>query len=382
MPGKFRVRVWIDSNAGADGPPGRIDKRMPTRGHTNGGKTGNAGGGARAVTVTDIARAAGVSRATVSLVLRGSPLVHADTRARVNAELKRQRYVYNRAAANLRRRTSSIVALVINDLSNPFFAEFAAGVDEALGEQGYVTLLGNTGESPQRQQAVLASLMEHAPAGLILSPAEHSDAAQLRSVMGAASNVLLFNREPADQTWDFLALDNAHGARLATTHLIELGHRDIAFFGGHADSSSCQQRRAGYAAAMAAAGLPVGEARMIECAPNRPEAAATTQALFAGAGHPTAAVCYNDNVALGLMLGLAARGVRPGHEFSVTGFDDIPEAALSTPALTTLAVDPRARGRQAAQLLLHRIAAPDAAVTRTIAPVQLRVRQSTAQPPG
>ncbi len=245
-----------------------------------------------------------------------------------------------------------------------------------------MTLLGNTGESPQRQQAVLASLMEHAPAGLILSPAEHSDAAQLRSVMGAASNVLLFNREPANQTWDFLALDNAHGARLATTHLIELGHRDIAFFGGHADSSSCQQRRAGYAAAMAAAGLPVGEARMIECAPNRPEAAATAQALFAGAGHPTAAVCYNDNVALGLMLGLAARGVRPGHEFSVTGFDDIPEAALSTPALTTLAVDPRARGRQAAQLLLHRIAAPDAAVTRTIAPVQLRVRQSTAQPPG
>ena len=90
----------------------------------------------RVVTVTDIANAIGVSRATVSLVLRGSPLVHADTRARVEAELKRQRYVYNRSAANLRRRTSSSVALVINDLSNPFFAEFAAGVDEGLGGQG------------------------------------------------------------------------------------------------------------------------------------------------------------------------------------------------------------------------------------------------------
>jgi len=83
--------------------------------------------GRRAVTVTDIANAIGVSRATVSLVLRGSPLVHADTRARVEAELRRQRYVYNRGAANLRRQTSSSVALVINDLSNPFFAEFAAG---------------------------------------------------------------------------------------------------------------------------------------------------------------------------------------------------------------------------------------------------------------
>jgi len=356
------------------------------------GKTTPAGPGAaqeqpaaaashRPVTVTDIARAVGVSRATVSLVLRESPLVHPDTRARVHAELQRQRYVYNRAAANLRRQTSTIVALVINDLSNPFFAEFAAGVDEALGERGYVTLLGNTGESPERQQAVLASLMEHAPAGLILSPAEGSDAQALRSVVGERGNVLLFNREPADNTWDFLALDNAHGAQLATAHLIALGHREIAFFGGHADSSSCQQRRAGYAAAMAAAGLPVREQRLIECAPTRSEAATTAQALFTGAPRPTAAVCYNDNVALGLMLGLAARGVQAGRDFSLTGFDDIPEAALSTPALTTLATDPRARGRQAAQLLLQRIASPDAEVARTIAPVQLRLRQSTAPPP-
>jgi LacI family transcriptional regulator len=132
---------------------------------------------------------------------------------------------------------------------------------------------------------------------------------------------------------------------------------------------------------MAAAGLPVREQRLIECAPTRSEAATTAQALFTGAPRPTAAVCYNDNVALGLMLGLAARGVQAGRDFSLTGFDDIPEAALSTPALTTLATDPRARGRQAAQLLLQRIASPDAEVARTIAPVQLRLRQSTAPPP-
>jgi len=337
-------------------------------------------GARRPATVTDIARAIGVSRATVSLVLRGSPLVHVDTRARVEAELRRQRYVYNRSAANLRRQTSSSVALVINDLSNPFFAEFAAGVDEALGAHGYVTLLGSTGESPQRQQAVLASLMEHTPAGLILSPAEHSQAQTLREVIGWHGNVLLFNRELEGGEWDFLALDNEQGARQATAHLIGLGHRDIAFFGGHADSSSCQQRRAGYAAALAEAGLPVVEARMVECAPTRAEAAGLTQRLFDGADAPTAAVCYNDNVALGLMLGLAARGIQPGRDFSVTGFDDIPEAALSSPSLTTLAADPRQRGRQAADLLLQRIAAPQAPVHRTIAAVQLRVRNSSAPP--
>jgi len=333
----------------------------------------------RGVTVTDIANAIGVSRATVSLVLRGSPLVHADTRARVEAELKRQRYVYNRGAANLRRRTSSSVALVINDLANPFFAEFAAGVDEALGDKGFVTLLGSTGESPERQQAVLTSLMEHTPAGVILSPAEGSDATQLHKVLDARANVLLFNRElTGADDWGFLGLDNQHGAQLATEHLISLGHRRIAFYGGHADSSSCRQRRAGHAQAMAKAGLAVDPAWLIESAPNRLEAAARTGELFGDNDHapPTAAVCYNDTVALGLMLGLLARGIQPGKGFAVTGFDDIPEAAVTTPPLTTLAAQPRERGRQAAQLVLMQLDA-GAAPRRTIAPVTLCVRESS-----
>lgn len=339
-------------------------------------------GGGRAVTVTDIARAIGVSRATVSLVLRGSPLVNVDTRARVEAELVRQRYVYNRAAANLRRRTSSSVALVINDLSNPFFAEFAAGVDEALGEHGYVTLLGSTGESPQRQQAVLGTLMEHTPAGLILSPAEGSDAAQVRQVLGPTANVLLFNRAVAGAGWDLLVLDNQQGAYLATRHLVERGHRCIAFFGGHAASSSCEQRRAGYQQALAEAGLPVPPHWLIESAPNRLEAAARVDELFADGRRPSAAVCYNDTVALGLMLGLTSRGIRPGGDFAVTGFDDIPEAAVAVPPLTTLTVDPRARGRQAAEILLRRVQSPDAPPERTVAPVQLRIRESSAARPN
>lgn len=339
-------------------------------------------GGERAVTVTDIAQAIGVSRATVSLVLRGSPLVNVDTRAKVEAELRRQRYVYNRAAANLRRRTSSSVALVINDLSNPFFAEFAAGVDEALGEQGYVTLLGSTGESPQRQQAVLGTLMEHTPAGLILSPAEGSDTAEVRQALGPTANVLLFNRALVGADWDFLALDNQQGAYLATRHLIERGHRDIAFFGGHADSSSCEQRRAGYQQALAEANLAVTPQWLIESAPNRLEAARRVDELFVDGLRPSAAVCYNDTVALGLMLGLTSRGIRPGGDFAVTGFDDIPEASVAVPPLTTLTVDPRARGRQAAELLLQRVQSPDTPPVRTVAPVQLRIRESSAARPN
>ena len=339
----------------------------------------------RRVTLADIALACGLSRATVSLVLRGSPLVHADTRHRVQAEMRRQGYVYNRAAANLRRRTSSGVALVINDLSNPFFAEFAAGVDEALGERGYVTLLGCSNESAQRQQALLASLMEHDPAAIILSPAEGSMAADVAAAVGQGTPVLVFNRaltgdvDADGARFAFLGLDNRNGARLATAHLLQRGHRRIAFFGGHADSSSCRERRLGYQDALAEASIAVDPALMIETAPTRLDACDRSGALFEPAPAPTAAVCYNDAVALGLMLGLAHHGRHPGVDFALTGFDDIPEAAVSMPPLTTLCADPRDRGRQAAHLVLERLA-PGGQATGTapvVVPVQLVERDSS-----
>lgn len=340
----------------------------------------------RKVTLNDIAAGCSMSRATVSLVLRGSSLVNKHTRARVEQEMRRQGYVYNRAAANLRRRTSSSIALVLNDLANPFFAEFAAGVDEALGAAGFVTLLGCTGESAAREQAVLGSLLEHGPGGIILSPAEHSEAHKVLAVIGQRAPLLLFNRElggtlPEFAHWDQLMLDNQRGARLATEHLIARGHRRIAFFGGHHDSSSCRQRHAGYVEAMQGAGLHAEPHWRIECAPTRLDAAHHTGALFTSTPAPTAAVCYNDAVALGLMLGLNQRGLQPGRDFALTGFDDIAEAALGMPPLTTLSTAPHERGQQAAQLMLQRLQQPQAESRQTIAPVHLVVRDSSCPPP-
>jgi LacI family transcriptional regulator len=253
-------------------------------------------------------------------------------------------------------------------------------VDEALGAAGYVVLLGSSSESATRQQQVLTSLMEHDPAGVILSPAEGSDGRRVREAVGQRAPLLVFNRELEGGEFDFLGLDNAHGARLATEHLLQQGHRRIAFFGGHQGSSSCRQRREGYLAALAAAGLAPEPQWLIETAPTRMEAAAQAGALFARDPAPTAAVCYNDAVALGLMLGLLTRGRKPGVDFAVTGFDDIPEAALSVPPLTTLAADPRARGRQAAQLVLARVGHHAAAPQRTVAAVRLVERASTCAP--
>ena len=134
--------------------------------------------------------------------------------------------------------------------------------------------------------------------------------------------------------------------------------------------------------ALAEAGLSLPPGWMIESAPNRLEAAARTDELFADGHRPSAAVCYNDTVALGLMLGLNSRGIRPGGDFAVTGFDDISEASVAVPPLTTLTADPRERGRQAAALLLQRLDEPDAPPRRTVAPVQLRIRESSAARPN
>jgi len=223
---------------------------------------------------------------------------------------------------------------------------------------------------------VLTSLLEHDPAGIILSPAEGSDAARLRPLLASRTPMLVFNRTLGDE-WDYLALDNAHGARLATEHLLAQGHRRIAFFGGHGESSSCFERRKGWHSALADAGIAPEPQWIVECAPTRLEAARQTGALFVRDPAPTAAVCYNDAVALGLIAGLSTRGRRAGHDFAVTGFDDIPEASVSAPPLTTIAVDPRARGRQAAELILQRLRAPSTPPATTIAPVRLHVRASS-----
>lgn len=331
-------------------------------------------------TLADIARACGVSAATVSLALRGNPRVNEATRKRVVRESERQGYVRNRGAANLRQQVSSSVALIINDLSNPFFAEFAAGVDETLAAAGYITLLGSTAESTGRQDAVIRSLMEHRPAGIILSPAEDSRGERLSSVFGGHVPVLVFNREVPGGDWDFLVCDNRRGARLATRHLLELGHRRIVFVGGHASSSSCRERRLGYLEAMREAGIDPPGDWLVECAPVRPEAAAEGRRLARSLPDATAAVCYNDNVALGFVYGLASGGRRVGVDFAVTGFDDIPEAALFSPPLTTVAADPRGLGRRAAEIVLSRIGKPREA-ERIVAPVKLVERGSSCRAP-
>lgn len=331
------------------------------------------------VTVIDIAREAGVSKSTVSLVLQGSTIPREETRARVQEAIQRLGYVYNRSAANLRQAQSRIIGIVVNDLTNSFFAELAVGMDMIVQAAGFVQFLANSAEDVDRQSEVIASMREHGIGGLILSPARGTTAADLKPLTDSGLPVVLAVRGVAGAKVSALLADNRAGAAAAVRHLVELGHRRIAFIGGFSDIQVFAERTRGYRDAMAEAGLGVDEGLIIPTPPSRAGGVeGISRALTSGSARPTAAVCFNDAVAFGVCDGLRARRLEPGPDFSVVGYDDVIEARTAVPALTTVSVNPQRMGQQAAQLLLRQINS-GATETETLrATTRLVVRETTA----
>lgn len=327
-------------------------------------------------TVIDIARAAGVSKSTVSLVLQGSPLVHEATRIRVQAAIKDLGYVYNRGAANLRQARSSVVGMVINDLTNSFFAELAVGIDRIMQSAGFVSFLANTGESTERQAEVIASMLEHGIAGLIVSPARGTEPRDLKPVIDRGIPVVVAVRGLQASKASSIQPDNRSGAREAVRHLIGLGHKRVAFLGGYSDAENFADRAQGYRDALGAAGLPVDESLVIATAPSRVGGIEAVRQLFARSDTPRAALCFNDAVAFGAIDALRERGIEPGVDFSVVGFDDVIESKSVRPALTTVSVAPQNLGERAAQLLLKQINSGRHEVEHILTPVRLAVRES------
>ena len=308
-------------------------------------------------TVKDIARHAGVSTATVSLVLRNSPLVAAATRAGVKSSIDSLGYVYHRAAANLRTRLTYTVGLVICEITNPFYAELAAGIVDALDQAGWVAFVANTAESPARQGRFIARMREHRVDGILLAPAEDSAAAVIDDLKRHGIPVVQMLRRVGRQSADYVSADFRLGMTLAAEHLIRLGHKRIAFVGGARRVSPARDRTEAFRAVLPRFGLPVGP--IVNGLPTRDGGAAAVGQLFREkSSAPTAVVCHNDLCALGVMLGLAALGPRPGLDVAVVGFDNIPEGAMHRPSLTTVAIGAREIGEEAARLLLRRIKSP------------------------
>ena len=327
-------------------------------------------------TIVDIANAAGVSKSTVSLVLTGRGAVKAETRERIQQAMSALGYVYNRSAANLRNSHSKVVGLVINDLSNPFFAEFAIGVETVLQMAGHVAFVANTSESIVRQEQVMRMMREHGASGIIVCPALNTDAEDLRRSVGGDTALLIAIRRLPGLAANTVMPDNVAGAARITRHLVNLGHRRIAFIGGMNAMVVRQDRFKGFSDALGNAGCRVDSRLNLESMPTRDGGFAAMSAALALPQRPTAVVCYNDVVAIGAMRAAAKRGLNTGREIAIVGFDDTSEARHVSPALTTMAVDPLGLGERAAAMLFESMANRDAAPKTYIGPTELVIRES------
>ena len=330
----------------------------------------------RKATIIDVASAASVSKSTVSLVLQGSPRVRPATTGKVQAAIHRLGYVYNRGAANLRSARSNVVGMVINDLANPFFAELAVGIESVFRASGLVSLIAHTAESPNRQADVLKAMREQAVCGLIICPARGTDASALSGFARAGTPVVLAMRHIPGSRLASVVPDNARGAAEAVRHLQSLGHRRIAFVGGHDDMSAQRDRFRGYANALTQAAMPVDPALIVESAPTRDGGIAAIGAVLALDDPADAALCFNDVVAFGAMHGLRHHGREAGRDFGIVGFDDVREAADHVPSLTTVAVDSAGIGARAAQAALRMVESGRISVEEQTTSVHLVVRES------
>ena len=327
-------------------------------------------------TVLDIARQAGVSRATVSLVLRGSDRIKPETADKVRKAMQDVGYVYNRAAANLRSARTSFVGMVMSDLTNPFFSELAVGIEDSLYRQGLTPILANTNDDLARQEQVLKSMLENGVLGVVLSPARGTEARHL-SLPPSAPPVILAMRQIEGCDLPYVGQDNRGGASKAARHLIDLGHRRIAFFGGDAAITTQQERYEGYCDALRDAGLEVSPALAFETEVSKDGGQQAMERALASPARPTAAVCYNDIIAIGATRALAMRGLHAGNDFAIVGFDNLSEAKDNFPPLTTIDAETHAMGGRAAEALVHLFDTPHAPKsTAIIGGSRLVVRQS------
>ncbi|SFI08408.1 LacI family DNA-binding transcriptional regulator [Modicisalibacter xianhensis] len=326
------------------------------------------------VTLQDIAAHAGVSRSTVSLVLRESPLVAERTREKVQASIKALGYVYNRGAAALRGSRTQTLGVVVYDIANPFFGAMVAGIDAVLNRQNYVSFLTNSEDSPARQQRFLERMREHRVDAILLCPAEGTEPQLIETLQEWRLPCVQVLRHVGQPPFDYAGTDFEQGVRQAVNHLVALGHRHIAFLGGQAEHSATRARWQGYFAAMADHGLE--QTRCLRTALTRQAGFDAILALMDEPTPPTAVICHNDLMAFGAMLGLKRLGLRPGIDCAVIGTDDVEETALSDPALTSVATHPHAIGEEAARLALRRIANPDGAREQVVLSPRLQVRES------
>lgn len=310
-----------------------------------------------AATIKDVAKLARTSTATVSNVFSGKRKVGLDTEARVRQAAARLGYVPNEAARTLATKSSKVIAVLLSDVANPFYAPVLRGVEEVARAHGYLILVGDSNESVASEEEYLASLAHRYVDGILLSPASERS----RPPAGVRSwdqRLVLVNRGLQGVNADIVTTDNRRGAGLAASHLLENGHEAIAMIVGPQDVSTHAERLEGFRSALTEAGLPVRPELVRVVGLDAGSAYAATHALFGAPPErrPSAVFAASGIHAMGVWQALLELGLSVPVDVSFITFDRPDWTDLVIPKITAIQQPSYEIGRAATQLLLQRIA--------------------------
>lgn len=330
------------------------------------------------VSIKDIAKVMNISYSTVSRALNNSPRVKLETRELIQRKAVEMGYLPSAIARSLVTRRTNTIGIVVTKITDLFFAEVIQGIEETAVNRGYSVILTNSDGKPDYELAAIQTLRERRVDGIILVAACASTEAKQRLFASPEieTPIVIINNVHQQHVGYSIETDNLGGGRAATQHLLDFGHRRIAYIAGPSNEWDSVERQQGYEQALQGAGISL-DPMLIGRGTNFAQGGLTAmQQLLALPDPPTAVFCYNDVTALGAIRAASATGRRIPQDLSIIGFDDIALAPYFEPPLTTIAQAKREMGEKAVQMVLDLLAGKPV-VEKWVLPSELTVREST-----
>ena len=329
------------------------------------------------ISIKDIARAARVSHSTVSRALHDSPLVNPRTRAKIRRIAQEKGYTPSAVARSLVNRRTDTIGVVVTSIADPFIGEVVSGIEEVALANDYSVVLATCHADPDREVRAVRGFHERRVDGILVA-ASRVGALYVPMLSEMRVPIVLINNQHPGEFVFTVTIDNVNGARDATRHLVEFGHRLIAYIGDQFGLQSDTERFTGYRQVLEESGIGF-QPKLVGQGDGLPEGGRRAMArLLDARPRPTAVFCYNDLSALGAMRAARDRGLRVPEDLSVAGFDDLFLSSYADPPLTTVQQPKQEMGREAARLVLGLLSGgkPESRVHRG----KLIVRESTAPP--